>query len=270
MYVVFVLIGGLTPEPTRAGMSNGHGRAESGFSLTIRVSEDHMPPPQSSAQPFPLRSTHFERSFPCPISYPDLVVRPVLLQILVNLPIVLTHVFRIPPITSDNAIRERSMLSLECRVSAAHDALSEVLKAVRQVSLHLFVNDLPRGQARVDFEDVVKAVQLVGDRGREDGVFIAFDWVREIVVFRGIVYFEVAETLLGGLVSTAVGGEGTDVGACILGTMLSHFFLTASENKSEPFSGTKAMSGTNDMICWETGGMKPVISPLPSSCPWRS
>lgn len=156
------------------------------------------------------------------------------------------------------------MLSLESRISTAHDTLSEVLEAMRQMAFHLLVDGPPGCQARIDLQNVVEAVELVCDRGCEDGVFVSLDRVGEVVVVRGIVYSEVAETLLGGAGQHWTRRRrGKEVG--ILGTILNHFFLTAGEKKSEPFSGAKDMSGTNDMICWETGGMKPVISPFPSN-----
>lgn len=74
------------------------------------------------------------------------------------------------------------MLSFQCRVSAAHDALSQVLEAMRQMSLHLILDGLAGGHTRIDLEDIIETVELVGDRGGEDGVFVAFDRMREIVV----------------------------------------------------------------------------------------
>lgn len=74
------------------------------------------------------------------------------------------------------------MLPFKRRISAAHDALSEVLEAMRQVPLHLLLDGLAGGHARVDLQDIIETVELMGDGGGEDGVFVAFDWMREIVV----------------------------------------------------------------------------------------
>lgn len=93
----------------------------------------------------------------CQPSYPQPVIRPVLVQVVIDLVVVLTHVHRIPPIAAIESIRKRRLGAFQGDVPAAHDAQAEVLEAVLQMERHL------RGEATrvigcdgsVDGEDVV-------------------------------------------------------------------------------------------------------------------
>lgn len=120
-----------------------------------------------------------------------------LLQNPLHLLIVLAHMLRIPAITAQHAIRKRRMLALERRISTAHDALSKVFKAVRQVPFHLLRDVLAGLETRVHLKDVVQTMQLVRHARGEDGAYllVAFDWMREVVVLRGVLYVEIAQSL---------------------------------------------------------------------------
>lgn len=72
-----------------------------------------------------------------PISNPSLVIRSMLLQKLLDLLIVLANVLRIPAVTPQNSFRKRRMLTLDSCVSTAHNTLSKILKAMREMALHL-------------------------------------------------------------------------------------------------------------------------------------
>lgn len=62
-----------------------------------------------------------------------MIRRPHPLEILVNLPIVLAHVPRVPPVAAALALGERRLGALERHVAAAHDGLAEVVEAVLDV-----------------------------------------------------------------------------------------------------------------------------------------
>lgn len=68
---------------------------------------------------------------------PSLVIRSMLLQKLLDLLIVLANVLRIPAVTPQNSFRKRRMLTLDSCVSTAHNTLSKILKAMREMALHL-------------------------------------------------------------------------------------------------------------------------------------
>lgn len=87
------------------------------------------------------------------------------------------------------------MLALESRVAAAQDRLTQVLEAMRQVALHLLGNRPAGGETRVDLQDIVKAMQLVSHASGEDGVLVALDRVRQVVVLCRVFYLDIAETL---------------------------------------------------------------------------
>lgn len=92
------------------------------------------------------------------ISNPDDIICTVVLQVIVDRTIVLAHVLRIPTITSDDAIREGSVLALESGVAATHDGLAEVFEAVRKVTLHLLLDFVARDQTAVDLDNVIETV----------------------------------------------------------------------------------------------------------------
>ena len=110
------------------------------------------------------------------LSYPDIVIRPPVLKIVVHLAIILTHVRRIPAVAPRHPGGERRRLPLERRVAAAHDTLAEVLEAVGQVPGRL-LRDPVRVVGRhagIRLYDGVEAVELVRHGRGEDRRGVAF------------------------------------------------------------------------------------------------
>lgn len=62
-----------------------------------------------------------------------MVIRPLLLEVRENLLVVFANMLGIPAIASYHAFWEGCLCALEGHVTAAHDALSEIVEAVREV-----------------------------------------------------------------------------------------------------------------------------------------
>lgn len=110
------------------------------------------------------------------VSYPHIISRPLLLEVLINLIVIPAHVGGIPPITTGDSVGKRRCLALEGRIATAHDALPEVLEAVVEMPRRLLwhVVCVVRRHARVDLYDCVETVQLVGHGCCEDRGGVAF------------------------------------------------------------------------------------------------
>jgi hypothetical protein len=127
-----------------------------------------------------------------------MIHRP-LLKIPLDLPIILTHMPRIPPIATTPILAvinqmKRRRCALERYIARAHDRLAQVLEAVVNVPRHLDVFALGQFERVVCLKDGVQAVQLVGERSGVDGLSgIVVDWVREVVVFFWVFDLDVAQ-----------------------------------------------------------------------------
>jgi len=102
------------------------------------------------------------------------------LQIGINLPIILTNVLSIPPITPTSVpiwcVRKRCFGPLQGYIARAHDRLSHVLETVVEVPRHVDQRGVRIDQKLVvAVEDGVETVQLVCHGGSKDGS------VREVV-----------------------------------------------------------------------------------------
>jgi len=117
-------------------------------------------------------------------SYPNLIIHPVLLEVLHHLPVVLAHVLGIPSIAPLQAGGESGVLPLERDVAAAHDALAQVFKAMSEMPGPFLGHHLgPVGRDGGEgADDGVQAVQLVGHGGGECAVRVALERVGEVVV----------------------------------------------------------------------------------------
>ena len=64
---------------------------------------------------------------------PLAVICPLPRQICIDLVIIPTNVLRIPPVAPISALRERRLRPLQRHITTAHDALPQVVKAMRKV-----------------------------------------------------------------------------------------------------------------------------------------
>ena len=130
------------------------------------------------------------------MSYPALIIHPVLLQMCQDLLIVPAHMLRIPPIAPSKTQRKGGMLPLQGHIPTAHDALSQVVEAVAEMPPSLLWHplELTRSVSRYNLDNRVEAVELVGHRGRECRGGIGLEWRGEVVVVLCVVDLNVAQT----------------------------------------------------------------------------
>ena len=127
------------------------------------------------------------------------MINSLLLQIPINLPIILTNMLRIPPITPTPILaplicRKRRRCPLQRYIPRTHNRLPDILKAVIDMPRHFDDLGVPRRQNEiVRVEDGVEAVELVGHGCCVDGlVGVIVNGLGEVVVFGGVFDVDVA------------------------------------------------------------------------------
>lgn len=117
-----------------------------------------------------------------------IIISPHALEVIQDLVIVLADVRRIPAVAAGVIIGERRRVALEGRVGSAGDCLPHVGDAVDHVPVVVVRDGVAGRQARVCLGHGEEAVDLVGDRGGEDGhALVPVDGLGEVVVLVGVV-----------------------------------------------------------------------------------
>lgn len=116
------------------------------------------------------------------------IISPHALKVIQDLVIVLADMRGIPAVATGVVIGERGGVALECRVGGARDCLPHVGDAVDHVPVVVVRDGVAGRQARVRLGHGEEAVDLVGDRGGEDGhALVPVDGLGEVVVLVGVV-----------------------------------------------------------------------------------
>lgn len=178
-------------------------------------------------------------------------------------------------------------MALEGGVGGAGDCLAHVGDAVDHVPVVVVRDGVARRQARVGLGHGEQAVDLVRDRGGEDGhALVPVDGLGEIVVLVGVVDPLEAHALCAPIsvsgfklhpirrhwweekTPSSMGSddEGEKKQENILGIRLFHLSSVSFVKNSDVFMGAYDVSYSNRASFWGNRGPTPVMSP--SSCHW--
>lgn len=116
------------------------------------------------------------------------IISPHALEVLEDLIVVLADVRGVPAVAARVVVGEGGGVALECGVGGAGDGLAHVGDAVDHVPVVVVRDGVARRQARVGLGHGEQAVDLVGDRGGEDGhALVPVDGLGEVVVLVRVV-----------------------------------------------------------------------------------
>lgn len=186
---------------------------------------------------------------PPPLVDELIIISPHALEVAEDLVVVLAHVGGVPAVGARVVVGEGGGVALECGVGGAGDGLAHVGDAVDHVPVVIVRDGVARRQARVGLRHGEEAVDLVGDRGGEDGhALVPVDGLGEVVVLVGVVNPLEAHALcaimlvlcdvgLDGLVGDKVELEGMDRQEDILGIRLFHLSSVSFVKNSDVFMG---------------------------------
>lgn len=116
------------------------------------------------------------------------IISPHALEVLQDLVVVLADVGGVPAVAARVIVGEGGGVALESSVGGAGDCLAHVGDAVDHVPVVVVWDGVARRQARVGLGHGEQAVDLVGDRGGEDGhALVPVDGLGEVVVLVRVV-----------------------------------------------------------------------------------